>query len=250
MKKLFALVLAMGFAFATCGGGTTSQQGEAWDISTDCEQNAQVSETITVDIPVRYALHLTETVWALDLREPPRGHGIYTLDPNDPVAPNEGCYLVPKTVTDGAALKAYLLGGGKLRPIDTYPAIKDYNDDGHISDKEKGTLICVNHKILQKFSNSPDGWKLTVSVNAGNGSPTSGFGYFGLADRILPAGDWAYFYTNTLPVSNQVVAKGSGTTGGWLDDDIVEAFWFDGSEVAGTYELDVTFTLAALNTGN
>lgn len=33
---------------------------------------------------------------------------------------------------------------------------------------------------------------------------------------------------------------------GWLDDTIIEAFWFDGSEVAGTYEFNFLFQLAAL----
>jgi hypothetical protein len=33
---------------------------------------------------------------------------------------------------------------------------------------------------------------------------------------------------------------------GWLDDIIIEAFWFDGSEEAGTYEFNFLFQLAAL----
>lgn len=33
---------------------------------------------------------------------------------------------------------------------------------------------------------------------------------------------------------------------GWLDDIITEAFWFDGTEVAGTYEFNFLFQLAAL----
>jgi hypothetical protein len=28
---------------------------------------------------------------------------------------------------------------------------------------------------------------------------------------------------------------------GWLDDIIIEAFWFDGTEVAGTYEFNFLF---------
>jgi hypothetical protein len=33
---------------------------------------------------------------------------------------------------------------------------------------------------------------------------------------------------------------------GWLDDIITEAFWFDGTEVAGTYQFNFLFQLAAL----
>jgi hypothetical protein len=77
------------------------------------------------------------------------------------------------------------------------------------------------------------------------GSPGSGFGYFVLADFLsgMPMGSFA---TNSLPFGPVVVASGSGTTGGWLDDTVVEAFWFDGSELDGTYTIDVTFTLAGL----
>ena len=118
----------------------------------------------------------------------------------------------------------------------------DYDGDGKLEDDEKGTLICVNHKTLQKFSNDPEGWQLSVSVT---GTPASGFGYFGLADFIsmMPMGG---FVTNSLPSGPHVVASGDGPTGGWLDDLIVEGFWFDGSELDGTYTIDVTFTLAGL----
>ncbi len=239
MKKVLflAMFVLVGAALAT----QPETSGQAWAISGDGDTSVSLSETIKVTIPVRYALHLTDTLWELDLNDPTAGED-YTFNPNEWMAPEDGCYLVPKFITNGDDLKTYLLKGGVLRGIDSYPAIKDFNDDGEISKFEKGTLICVHHKILQKFSNDPEGWQLMVSVT---GEPT-GFGYFGMADHILPAGDWGFFYTNYLPVESQVVASGSGTTGGWLDDDIVEAFWFDGTEAAGDYELTVTFTLAGL----
>jgi hypothetical protein len=33
---------------------------------------------------------------------------------------------------------------------------------------------------------------------------------------------------------------------GWLDDYITEGFWFDGSELPGTYEFNVIFMLTAI----
>jgi len=229
-----ALLLA-GAALATGGGGS----GQAWDVG---DKSAAVKETITVKIPTRYALHLTESSWELDLSSPPGAPERYQYDPENPKIPKEGCYLVPKAVQSVDDLKDYAKDGGIFYSMDTYPAIKDLNDDGEISDSEKGTLICVNQKVLQKFSNDPDGWKLVVSVT---GKPSEGFGWFGMAD-LLPFGPGGYFYTDALPVSDQQIASGSGPTGGWLDDTIVEAFWFDGSEAAGRYVLNVTFTLAGL----
>lgn len=236
MKKVILLAV-----FALIGSALASEP-KSWVISSDDSSSVALSETIKVTIPTRYALHLTDTLWELDLSDPTAGND-YTFNSDEWAAPDDGCYLVPKFITSGDDLKAYLVKGGVLKGMDTYPAIKDFNTDGKIEDTEKGTLICVHHKILQKFSNDPDGWKLLISVT---GSPDSGFGYFGMADHILPAGDWGYFYTDTLPVTEQQVASGEGTTGGWLDDDIVEAFWFDGTEAAGNYELTVTFTLAGL----
>ena len=242
MKKVIFLAMFVLVGAALAQSTTTS--GQAWAISGNDDTSVSLTETIKVTIPVRYALHLTDTRWELNLNNPPMGVD-YTFNPNEWAAPEDGCYLVPKFITNGDELKDYLIEGGVLRGIDSYPAIRDFNTDGKIEDTEKGTLICVHHKTLQKFSNDPKGWKLAISVTNAQDTPTSGFGYFGMADHILPAGGWGYFYTNELPVSDQVVAKAKKmTTGGWLDDDIVEAFWFDGTEAAGDYELTVTFTLA------
>jgi hypothetical protein len=239
MRKWIGWLAALalfGVAWATGNGNQ-----HVWVVSGDGDDSVAVNETITVKIPVRYALHLTESSWELDLANPPEAAADYVFNPNDPVPPGEGCYLVPKKVKNIDDLVDYAQAGGVFKPIGTYPAIKDFNDDGAIDENEKGTLICVNHKLLQKFSKDPDGWELLVAVTG----PSDGFGYFGMAD-ILPFGPGGYFYTDSLPVSDQQIASGSGPTGGWLDDRIIEAFWFDGSEAAGTHQFTVTFTLAGL----
>lgn len=241
LLAVLALALAVGYAQVNfpSEGNLNGKVEELWD---DNHDQAAVKEKVKVIIPPRYALHLTEDEWNLNLNNPPEAPGNWSYDPNNPAPPPEGCYLVPKTVKTLQDLVNYTESGGVFRPIGTYPAAKDYNGDGKLSNDEKGTLICVNHKVLQKFSNDPDGWQLTVSLT---GTPASGFGWFGLADIInhMPMGGLA---TNSLPYGPVVVAHGSGPTGGWLDDLIVEGFWFDGSELDGSYTLDVTFTLAGL----
>lgn len=238
---LLALALAVGYAqvgFPTEG----DLDGNPEELYDDNHDQAAVKEKVKVIIPPRYALHLTEDEWNLNLNSPLAAPGDYTYNPADPQPPAEGCYLVPKSVKTIDQLVSYVLGGGVLRPIDAYPAAKDYDGDGKLADNEKGTLICVNHKTLQKFSNDPDGWKLSVQVT---GSPASGFGYFALGD-FLGGSLVGGFYTNSLPYGPVVVASGPGPTGGWLDDLIVEGFWFDGTELDGTYTMTVTFTLAGL----
>lgn len=245
MKKwlvtALALALAVGYAQVNfpSEGDLDGNVEELWD---DNHDQAAVRERVRVIIPPRYALHLTEDEWNLDLNHPPAAPGDWYPDPDEPTLPPEGCYLVPKAVKTLEDLVTYLENGHVLRAIGAYPAARDYNNDGRLSDDEKGTLLCVNHKILQKFSNDPDGWRLSVSVT---GTPSSGFGWFVLADLInhAPKGGFA---TNSLPSGPHVVAEDTHPTGGWLDDLIVEAFWFDGSELDGTYTIDVTFTLAGL----
>jgi hypothetical protein len=237
MKKhliwLLALALASGVALAQVGFPSEGDlDGNVEELYDENHVQAAVKEKVRVIIPRRYALHLTEDEWNLDLNNPPLGDR----------DTGEGCFLVPKSFlgTPQDALNAAL--SGTLRPIAAYPAARDFNGNGKLEDDEKGTLICLNTKILQKFSNDPVGWQLSVSVT---GAPSSGFGYFVLADFIsdMPMGGFA---TNSLPFGPAVVASGSGTTGGWLDDTVVEAFWFDGSELDGEYTIGVTFTLAGL----
>ena len=241
LLAVLALALAVGYAQVNfpSEGDLDGNVEELWD---DNHDQAAVKEKVRVIIPPRYALHLTEDQWNLNLNNPPEAPGNWFYDPSNPAPPPEGCYLVPKAVKTLQDLLSYTAGGGVFRPIGAYPAAKDYNGDGRLSDDEKGTLICVNHKILQKFANDPDGWQLSVTVT---GTPSSGFGYFGLADFIdlIPMRS---VVTNSLPFGPEVVAQKSGPTGGWLDDLIVEGFWFDGSELDGSYTLEVTFTLAGL----
>lgn len=239
MKKVIflAIFVLVGAALATGSEQpATSNSHQAFNKG-KCQ--ARLAERIFVKIPQRFALHLTETSWHLNLAKPPAAEQGYSYDDKNPTPPGEGCYLVPKTVKSIGELQTYAENGGWFEPIGTYPAIKDYKEPkGYISNDEKGTIICVNHKTLQKFSNHK-GWQLLVDVTG----PIEKIGYFAMAD-VLPFGSHSFFYTDQS-VTGMQMATGNSTTGGWLDDEIYEAFWFDGSEVAGTYTVIVQFTLTS-----
>lgn len=215
-----ALLLALGTALA-----------DRVDVG---EDEASVSQTITLTIPQRVALHLTEDEWILDLNNPPLGSG------------GEGCYLVPKGWSGSLedAIQAAL--NGDFEPIDTYPAIKDLDGDGKFADNEKGTLICLNQKVLQKFCNNGEGCELDLKVTRIVGGPTYGQGgVVDIAEDIVH-----YKFVQFNGVDNGTPLELLKVLGdrlpGWLDDLIIEAFWFDGTEVAGEYQFNFLFQLAAL----
>jgi hypothetical protein len=175
---------------------------------------ASVTQRINLTIPQRVALHLLV----------PKGYSGSLED----------------AVNDALA--------GELEPMDTYPAIKDLDGDGSISDEEKGTLICLNQKVLQKFCNNREGCELDLKVTRTLGNST--YGKLGVLDEAPYIGH-SRFVAITPGVNDdgdplELLKVLGERLPGWLDDLITEAFWFDGSEVAGTYEFNFLFQLAAL----
>jgi hypothetical protein len=229
MKKLFLVLSALALL------GSLALAGEGYNVGPD---QATVKERINLKIPQRVALHLTEDEWILDLNSPPLGN------PNT----GEGCFLVPKgfqgTLQD--ALNAAL--SGTLNPIAAYPAAKDFNGNGKLEGDEKGTLICINKKILQKFCNNRDGCELDLKVTRTLGGPN--YGKLGVREEA-PDINHTKFVSITPGVNDdgdplELLKVLGQRLPGWLDDIIIEAFWFDGTEVAGTYEFSFLFQLAAL----
>ncbi len=254
MKRiLIALaLLGLGLAFAET---PDSGPGEVW---TSGDGPQSVSESIQVSIPVRVALHITETAWDLDLDQVP---------PADQLG--EGCYLIPKnfgdynddgTVDAKDAFDAYM--DGELRPAHNYPAIYDYDGDGKIADDEKGTLFCVNKKIVQKFCNNwstgtGDGCEFDLKVNITSPYPwdpeTHSFGRMFFHDEAeLPDDGTVENYvpfveltagSNLEGQAIEIIRMRGARFPGWLDDYITEGFWFDGTELPGTYVFTVTFRI-------
>jgi hypothetical protein len=220
-RILVLLALAVGLVFG-------SAFAQAVDVGVE---SAEVRQAITVEIPERYALHLTRDAWELDLNT---------------LAEDIACYLVPKDVefsfgTFKGYQKAWYEGVLELEPTALYPAMI-LDDDGNIAVGEdgkykKGTLICFYQKLLQKFTNVPD-WQLEVEFTAN----LPGFGNFQLMDYLA---DKMILNVWTNQISAGTSTDVDGTTGGWLDDILVEGFWFDGTEVANEYAITLAFTLTS-----
>ncbi|WP_018111422.1 hypothetical protein [Thermus igniterrae] len=206
----------------------------AGEVVNSGNEQATVTERINLTIPQRVALHLTEDEWVLDLNNPPLGGN------------GEGCFLVPKgfqgTLQD--AINAAL--GGQLTPINVYPAVKDLDGNGKIEPGEKGTLICLNQKVLQKFCNNKEGCELDLKVTRTQGG--SKYGQAGVIDKALDINHYKFVQINGQDQGQplELLKVLGNRLPGWLDDIIIEAFWFDGSEVADIYQFNFLFQLAAL----
>jgi len=212
---LLSLVAGLAFGLAVAAGEPIRE-----DVVFGVDE-AEVKQDITVEIPPRYALHLTATEWVLDLAD----------------LEGQACFLVPKNVGFKKGIfkdfqMEWLLGDLDLLPTENYPAFIQKEPGGEV---RKGSLICLFRKVLQKFTNVPD-WQLEVEFAADK----AGFGYFLLSDFI---DEWRFFTLGTRGTSADTSRDVRGTTGGWLDNTLVEGFWFDGTEVAGDYEITITFTL-------
>jgi hypothetical protein len=225
VKRMFlilsALLALLGLALAD----------EAYDVG---EDQATVTERINLTIPQRVALHLTEDEWVLDLNDPPLGN------PDT----GEGCFLVPKGYAGSLEDAINDALNGELTPVNTYPAVI-FADMEVV---EKGTLICLNQKVLQKFCNNGDGCELDLKVTRTSGGPT--YGKLGVREEAPDINHTRF--VEIIPGTNddgdplELLKVLGERLPGWLDDIIIEAFWFDGTEVAGTYEFNFLFQLAAL----
>jgi hypothetical protein len=243
-KTLFAglaVVAAVGIAFGQNTGPNLQGGGESYNQGTG---SATVSQTIKLTIPPRAALHLVGTEWTVNLNSPTPAADTYTLNPT--TLPGVGCYLVPKTVTTPEQLIAYANASNPFKPIDNYPAIKDYNGDNKITDDEKGTLICLNKKRIQIFWNLGVAWKLDVAVTGLRTGRQDGI--FGVSAEPFASAN-TYSPNYPFPDTTLVTGTGSSIPGGWVDYDIYEGFWFNGEERPTTTSpqlITVTFTLTNL----
>lgn len=255
MKKFISFVAALALAgFVLAADYADNSSGG---------HKASLTETVTVKIPHRVALHITETSVNLDLNDL---DSFLAQDGNS-------CHLIRKD--DIRNFRSY---DDFYRAIDTEHAVSNYpaavfGEDGNIAmdngEYLKGALVCTTGLTVQKFSNYLLGWELTADVNIPIASGIK-FAIMDMVDgRWIEDGDtdvcyglptkWGCIGLEALSKHKRHYADQSsfglelddatlaqqrlGQTNGWLDDYITQHFYFDGSEVAGSHQVTVKYTL-------
>lgn len=238
---------------------------------------AAMTQDITLSIPKRVALHITETEWRLDLNN--------LSDPEMTDLGPKGCFMVPKTYQfpqvytpapvntsfHAENLESIFIAAlaDELPGMAVYPAVDGNQNNSIEGDHDKGTLVCLNYKVIQKFCNiSPYGSDLgggytsnpqcELDVKFIRTASNNGFldyGQFFVHDRILQdtlnpgSGGSTYEsfrFLNPGDTAMLVHLEQGDRFVGWQDDLFYEGFYFDGSEVAGGHKFRLVFTLSAV----
>jgi len=151
-------------------------------------------------------------------------------------------------------------GGTIASPIGGYPGF--YTNNGVLV--WKGPIMCSFQTIVQKFSNSANGFIFTAALTPGDGStfplPLYVRDFIKSDEATNPLPDNVGYNPNAVVLTEngepELLAAGfgfngegftGGTTGGWLDDHLLQVLVFDGSETDGSYKGTVTYTLADLS---
>ena len=236
--------------------------------------SVSLTERIIVSIPARVGMHLHKTLFEVDLADlsDDRNCKCYRAGEHNKVSGLDELYggslsglrdILSKATWTGDAPK----GTGVYQQVAAldlkdarFARVKNY--PGYELNKEgtqvvwKGPILCIGQKVVEKFSNYPKGWSFTAATgNTSTSFPTLlvldrfqahtyGANGLGLASGFTTAGDYLIKGGANQPAVT--MATGTGVTGGWLDDHMLEVLVFDGSEVAGTFNTTVTFKL----TGN
>ncbi|GAA5512785.1 hypothetical protein Dcar01_01509 [Deinococcus carri] len=228
--------------------------------------SSSLTENITVSIPSIVAMHLHEKSWSLNLSDQAfvaancyraGGHNTDTgRDYTDNIADfmtHSGTSWTGDGVKDSK--NAYSTVGtftwassynGNMVAAPRYPGI-EYTSGTSNQVSWKGPIVCFNRKVVEKFANGANGWEVNISAR----NVTAGFPTLVLGDRVANTGykkvETLYNASNkttkSLTFNNTNVTGMGMTTGGWLDDYILEALVFDGNETSGTKSADVVFQL-------
>lgn len=255
-----------------CATGTGAVDVQTKDQVFKGTLTSSLTEDIKVSIPAVVAMHLHEKSWTVDLfnlencdcwragehnmltgrddvidiEAIMKRNGVYWKGDNQIIAGNP--YSFAGTVNLGTPVGLEKQLGNRVK---SYPGIEYNKDTGAVA--WKGPIICFNRKIVEKFTNSTN-WKVNIAVS----SVTPGFPKLVLGDMLpgtmtngIPNGP--KFVKQLYPIkdpsspalefTNAEAGLAGKTTGGWLDDYILEALVFDGSETAGEKTAAVNFKL-------
>ena len=150
--------------------------------------------------------------------------------------------------------------GGISNLIGGYPGFYAPTSGGNTSLVWKGSIMCSFQTIVQKFSNSSSGFNFAANLTAASGGTVATGNSFPFplyvrdfiksgAGNPLPTGVstpptfGAVALTSTGGPQTLAIATSGNTSGGWLDDHLLQVLVFDGSETNGTYVGNVTYTL-------
>jgi hypothetical protein len=129
-------------------------------------------------------------------------------------------------------------------PIGGYPGFY-VNDDVLVW---KGPIMCSFQTIVQKFSNSSSGFNFTAQLSAGTAStfPLPLYVRDFIKGPAIAGVTTSSAVLTTAATAATTLATGTAgtTTGGWLDDHLLQVIVLDGTETNGTYVGNVTYTLA------
>lgn len=239
---------------ARCTPDLCFDGGQSFDLG-GFNDPAKTYEYLYVAIPRRVGLHLHESLWTVDLVNLANNTcTCYRAGNHNPQTGRDELFDLP------AIFKAAdFWGDGRVQPGNPYsilgrlnwnnPAIvpvtsyPGFETNGRGAVLWKGPIMCVNQKIVEKFSNAAKGWNFTAELK----NTTPGFPTYLMADKLSGDGTRvAYLRKQAANTGPQLMASGSGPTGGWIDDHILEAMIFDGTEQPGLQSAVVEFKL----TGN
>ena len=251
--------------------GAVGNEAAAYNTSGN---SVSLTERIIVSIPARVGMHLHKTLWEVDLADLTTDNSCkcYRAGEHNKDSGLDVLYggslsglrdILAKATWTGDAPKgtgvyqqvgALDLKDTRLARVKSYPGYELNTAGTQVI--WKGPIMCIGQKVVEKFSNYPKGWSFSASTGS-NASTSGGFPNLLVLDRFqahtyganglenasgfTTAG--GYLIKGGTNQGSVEMAKGSGVTGGWLDDHMLEVLVFDGSEVAGTYNTTVTFKL-------
>ena len=231
--------------------------------------SVSLKEQIIVSIPARVGMHLHKTLWEVDLNDLTTDGSCkcYRAGSHNKVTGLDELYGGSLSGLQDILAKATWTGDapegtgvyqqdGKLDLKDARFARVNKYPGYEVKDNQviwKGPIMCIGQKVVEKFSNYPKGWTFSATTTSTTANfpnllvldrfqaHTTGASGLGLATDFTTAG--GYLIKGGTNQGIVEMAKGTGVTGGWLDDHMLEVLVFDGSEVAGNYSTTVTFKL-------
>jgi hypothetical protein len=266
---LAALALAGTAAAQTTVLTTTGTGADEFDVGRTA---ASVSQQVRLVVPPRVGLHLDVSQLDFDLRDINTDQMVcvYGTGPDNTDFLESDGWTLPRglayTLAGDFGTGVNIIefdGGAAATEVTQYPPAR-FDDNGELIEGSKAGFVCFRTFIVQKFSNYPSGFDISVARSGGNfdmyvqdnsecswndfqGQP-GGLGGNGVTgffevndgasvDGLLPG---VYSADTTGNLSN---ACGGNDKGGWHDDQMIVAIAIDGQQASGVDRATLTYTI-------